>query len=129
MHDVDIKLDFAPKAFSSGARNELIMTISISSGDAQPHWCECDIEVKAPVSLAPDKELTFGRTRVGIVSTARQISKPVKIYTTNAVVDGDYTIEIIAYLYDEDGAISVRKEVAELIVSRGIANDKMVQQS
>jgi hypothetical protein len=105
------------------------MTISISSGNAQPHWCECDIEVKAPVSLAPDKELPFGRTRVGIVSAAHPISKPVKIYTDHAVVDGDYRIGITAYLYDEDGAISVRKEVAESIISRGIANGKIVQQS
>ena len=129
MHDVDVKLNFMPKVFSSGARNELVMTISISSGDAQPHWCECDIEVKSPVSLAPDKELTFGRTRVGIVSASRQISKPVKIYTTQAVVDGDYAIGIIAYLYDEDGAISVRKEITESVMSHSIANDKMVQQS
>ncbi len=129
MHDVDVRLEFEPKAFSSGARNELIMTISISCGEAQPHWCECDIEVKSPVSLAPDKELAFGRTRVGIVSAVRQISKPVKIYTTRDVVDGDYTIGITAYLYDEDGAISVRKEITESIMSRGIANDTMVQQS
>lgn len=127
MQEIDVKIGFEPKVLNSGSRNEVNMIIEIGAMDAKPHWCECDINVTPPISLAHDKELGMGRTRVGIVSAGKRLSKHVKVYTSPSVTSGNYQIGLVVYLYDEDGAIAARKEVSEAIACGELSKEEMMQ--
>jgi hypothetical protein len=126
MEDFDVKVGFNPRILESGSRNEVVMDISVRSQDQKPYWCECDIKVSPPVSLAHDKDLPIGRTRIGIVTSVHALTKQVKIYTSQDVVNGDYQITLTVYMYDEDGAISARKEINETIRCSDIADKEIV---
>lgn len=71
------------------------------------------MNVKPPLSLSHDGELNTGKTRVGMVGPSQSRSKKVKIFTRPNSTPGSYHLGVIAYMYDEDGAISERVEKKE----------------
>lgn len=109
MSSVSISARFEPESLSAYARNEALMSILLSnSSEDKTYWCECDVAVKSPLSLAHDRELNVGRTRVGILKPGRSMEKQIKLYTRPNNFPDDYPVGITVYLYDEDGAISER---------------------
>ena len=106
---VKVETKFDPPALKVNKRNEATMYITVGLEYGQKsYWCECDINVKPPLSLAHDKDLDLGRTRVGILKGKQKIEKQIKIYTRPNSYADTYPISITAYLYDEDGAIAER---------------------
>jgi hypothetical protein len=106
---VKVETKFDPPALKVNKRNEATMYITVGLEYGQKsYWCECDINVNAPLSLAHDKDLNLGRTRVGILKAKRMIEKQVKLYTKPSSYADNYPISITAYLYDEDGTIAER---------------------
>jgi hypothetical protein len=96
--------------------DEVSLNIKTSIPDNEgPYWCECDIEVEAPISLAMDRELSYGRRRIGILMPGKAIDQRVNLYTKKVSVQGNYKIKLIMYLYGESGAISKRTEKTEEI--------------
>lgn len=89
-----------------------------SSDAAASYWCECDVSVKPPLSLAHDKELNTGRTKVGIVRPNSSLSKRVRLFILPNNFPDDYQVSITAYVYGEDGAISERIEKMEHLPCR-----------
>ena len=109
MPAVKIETRFEPGSLKVNRRGEVTMHLSISTEDGhKTYWCECDINVKPPLSLAHDKELDLGRTRIGILKGKQQYRKAdTALHRPNSYAD-TYPVSITAYLYDEDGAIAER---------------------
>ncbi|HIH50564.1 MAG: hypothetical protein ABSE71_02360 [Candidatus Micrarchaeaceae archaeon] len=106
---VKIETRFEPSNLKVNTKTEATMYLAVSTEDShKSYWCECDINVKPPLSLAHDKDLDLGRTRVGILKGKQKIEKQIKIYTRPNSYADTYPISITAYLYDEDGAIAER---------------------
>lgn len=108
---------FEPATLKANKKNEVTMHISLStSGDEKrSYWCECDINVQSPLSLAHDKELNIGRTRIGILNGKKKVDKQIKLYTRPNNFADTYPINITIYFYDEEGVIAERIEHNESI--------------
>lgn len=112
MSDLSVSTKFIPEKLKAYAKNEVTMVIRLDNANKTNHyWCECDVNVKSPLSLAHDRELDTGRTRMGIVKPEGAIEKQIKVYTRPNNFPDDYAINITAYVYDKDGAISERIEL------------------
>lgn len=68
------------------------------------------MNVKPPLSLAHDKELNTGRTKVGIVKPNGSLDKRIRLFPRPNNFPDDYPVSVTAYIYDGDGAIAERME-------------------
>lgn len=117
MTDLDIKVEFTPARLKAFMKNETYMNIiTRNMSDVRTYWCECDVNITPPLSLSHDSEMNIGRTRVGILKPMGISRKQVKLYTRPNNFPDDYKIGIIAYIYDEEGAIAERIEHSASIV-------------
>jgi hypothetical protein len=108
---VSISTRYEPAVLKAYTKNEATMNLSFKNMDAEKtYWCECEISVKAPLSLAHDKDLSIGRTRIGIMRPGSEKEKQIKLYTSSNNFPDDYALTITAYVYDDDGAIAERIE-------------------
>ncbi|MDE1871632.1 MAG: hypothetical protein KGI06_05345 [Candidatus Micrarchaeota archaeon] len=113
---VKVETRFEPKSLKANNRNEAVMYLSVSADEnSKIYWCECDIVANSPLSLAHDKELSIGRTRVGILKPGSRLEKQIKLYTRPNNFPDSYPVSVTTYLYDEDGAIAERMEQNESI--------------
>jgi hypothetical protein len=120
MAAIRLTVKFEPQKLRAYNRNEAVMNLAFENADgAKQYWCECEIEVKPPLSLAGDKELNAGRTRVGIVKPAESKSKQVKLYTRPNNFPDSYSVGITTFVYDDDGTIAERLEQTESIACEG----------
>ncbi len=120
MAKVQVAVKFDPQTLKAYSRNEATMHLVFESVDSlKQYWCECEIAMKSPLSLAGDRELDAGRTRVGIVRPNESKSKQVKIYTRPINFPDSYKVNITTYVYDDDGTIAERLEQTENIVCEG----------
>jgi hypothetical protein len=111
VQNVDIKVELTPSSLKAFARNEAQLNIVFTSQNATNiYWSECEVVVKPPLSLAHDSEMNLGRTRMGLLKPLGSVSKSVKLYTRPSNYPDEYAFSIIAYLYDDDGAIAERVE-------------------
>jgi hypothetical protein len=109
--NVEINAAFEPDTLKAYAKNEAFLVISVKNLHASSsYWCECDVLVKSPLSLAHDRELENGRTRIGIAKPGSSIEKKIKIFTRPNNFPDDYPVGIVAYVYEEDGTIGERIE-------------------
>jgi len=122
---IKMETRFEPAKLRANRRNEAVMYIAVSTDDEKEYWCQCDILVNSPLSLAHDKELNAGRTMIGILKQGRKIEKQIKLYTRPNNFPDNYQINITAYLYDEDGAIAERLVKDETILCE--VDDKELQ--
>lgn len=110
MARVEIKVDFAPDKLKAFRNNETLATVNVKNNTDNSYWCECDILVSSPLSLAPDSQLDAGRQRMGIIGPGETSSKRVRMYTRPNNYPDSYRFEVRAYVYDKDGAIAERVE-------------------
>lgn len=101
-------IHFTPIRLTSYQRNEVEMEVGVQNGGPQPLWIECDVKVPSAISLAPDRVLEGGRTRMGIALAGHSVSKKVKIYGGAASYPDDYKISLTFYAYGQDGTIAQR---------------------
>ncbi len=117
---VRVMASFDPQSLKAYNRNEATMSISLENLDvAKAYWCECEIAMKSPLSLAPDRELDAGKMRVGIVKPGESRAKQLKLYTRPSNFPDSYSVGITTFVYDEDGAIAERLEQLESIACVG----------
>ncbi|MCX8174631.1 MAG: hypothetical protein N3E51_00285 [Candidatus Micrarchaeota archaeon] len=102
---------FYPLRMVAYVRNEVEMEVSVRNGGKEERWVECDVSVPEAVSLAPDRLLSKGRMRVGIVLPGEKISKKIKIYGGASSYPDTYVIRLTFYGYGKDGTIEERYEV------------------
>ena len=116
MATVSINSKIEPDTLKARVNNEAVMHLSLKNEDPEKtYWCECEIKVSPPLSLAHDKELNAGRTRIGILKPNASLEKPIKLYTRPNNFPDEYKFIVTAYVYDEDGAIAERVEKPESI--------------
>jgi len=114
-----VKITFTPDIVDRRKANEINMGLEFSAPKAdKEYWCECDIVVRAPLSLSHDTLLEKGRNRVGILGPGKKaIIKQVKLFSSPSMSSNDYLVTITTYLYDEEGTIAERHDTAEVIKS------------
>ena len=114
-----VKITFTPDIVDRRKANEINMGLEFSAPKAdKEYWCECDIVVRAPLSLSHDTFLEKGRNRVGILGPGKKaIIKQVKLFSSPSMSSNDYLVTITTYLYDEEGTIAERHDTAEVIKS------------
>ena len=112
-----VKINFDPAILDRRKANEINMSLEFNAPNIdKEYWCECDVAVRAPLSLSHDVFLEKGRTRVGIISPGRKtILKHVKLFSSPAMSSNDYLVTITTYLYDEEGTIADRRDSSEII--------------
>ena len=109
-----IDIRFESTLPSASLRNEVYMIMEVKNCDAaKTYWCECEINVKPPLSLSHDGGLDRGKTRIGIITPLSSRTKKVKIFAPPNNQSDSYHLGVIAYMYDEEGAISERLERRE----------------
>ena len=107
----NISVRFDPEKLKANARNEAMLVLGIENTDSSKnYWCESEVSVKPPLSLAHDIELNMGKTRVGILKPLGKLEKKIKIYTRPNNFPDTYTVNITTYVYDEEGVIAERIE-------------------
>jgi hypothetical protein len=114
-----VKITFNPDVVDRRKSNEINMGLEFSAPEAKKeYWCECDIVVRAPLSLSHDTFMEKGRNRVGILGPGKKaIIKQVKLFSSPSMSSNDYLVTITTYLYDEEGTIAERHDTAEVIKS------------
>lgn len=121
MAQVDASISLSQERIRAFVYSEFELNLSISSSDRDPYWAEAVYEVPSPLSLAPDKALQSAKSLVGILQNSETRQKRVKIYAGNETYPEIYKIKITIFLYDNDGAISERKEYVKEIECADIA--------
>lgn len=101
---------FSPIRLSAYIRNEVEMEVTVKNEGDSPLWVECDITTPEAISLAPDRLLSKGRMRIGIVSPKEKISKKVKIYGSASSYPDTYTIRLTFFGFGKDGVVEERLE-------------------
>ncbi len=108
---VEISLKFEPGELKAYAKTEVFLILTLKNTDGKAtYWCECDVTVKPPLSLAHDKELNTGRSKVGILMPNGSLSKRIRLYTMPNNFPDDYQVAVTSFIYDADGAIAEREE-------------------
>ena len=119
MANIDLVARFEPEMLRARSKNEAYLILTLKNADqSRAFWCECDVSVKPPLSLAHDGELNVARARVGILKPGKSIDKKIRLFTRPNNFPDEYPLGITAYIYDEDGAIYERLEKKEAIACR-----------
>jgi len=101
---------FSPIRMVAYSRSEIEMEVSVRNDGAEPLWVECDLTIPEAISLAPDKLLSKGRIRVGIVMPGEKLSKKTKIWGGASSYPDTYRLRLTFFGFGKDGAISERAE-------------------
>ena len=107
---LDIKTSFYPIRLRAHTRNETEMEITVSNNTPNPLWVECDVKMPEAISLAPDRQLAAGKTRMGIAMPSGKASKKIKIYAGASSYPDTYRIAMTVFAFGQDGVISYRQE-------------------
>jgi hypothetical protein len=107
---LDIKTSFYPIRIMAHQRNEVELEVDVLNTAASPLWIECDIKLPEAISLAPDRILTSGKTRMGIVIPGKSIKKKIKIYAGAQSYPDTYRIAYTIFAFGPDGVIAYRQD-------------------
>ncbi len=91
-------------------RSEVELSIEIENQGEQSCWVECDVIVPDAISLAPERELSKGRIRVGIINPSENLTGKCKIYSGAKTYPDVYDLKLVVYGFGKDGAILQRDE-------------------
>ena len=101
---------FSPIRLTAHTRNEIELEITVKNDGVSPNWIECDVIVPEAISLASDKLLIKGRTRVGIAIPQGSISKKVRIYGNASTYPDSYLIRLTVFAFGSDGVVAQQQE-------------------
>ncbi|MCL4403432.1 MAG: hypothetical protein M1500_01720 [Candidatus Marsarchaeota archaeon] len=105
---VDINVDVDPPVMKAFARNEASVSLSFKNDSDALYWCECEVKVAPPLTLARGRDLKNGLTKVGIIKPNGSAEKKIKVYTSGNSFPDTYEVNVTAFLYDETGSIAQR---------------------
>ncbi len=119
MPNVEININFDPEIIKKYTTSEISMNIELKLLDEEyNYWCESDIEIEEPLSLAPHKRLSKGRRRIGIIKRNFKRSQKVNIYSDSTNFPNNYALKLVTYVYGEDGVIVDRIETSTELVCK-----------
>lgn len=110
---LEVSAHFTPLRLTAYMRNEVEMEVTVHNPDVQPLWLECDVKLPGALSLAPDRQLEGGRSRLGIALPGELVHRKVKIYAGAATYPDEYKIVLTIYAFGPDGVIVTREERKE----------------
>lgn len=93
------------------------LELSVESHEGGPVWLECDVKTPASLSLAPDRDLQTGRTRLGIASPNKPCLKKIKLFSTPGLMPGDHTVSLVLFAFGPDAVIAERVEQTASILA------------
>lgn len=102
---------FSPIRMLAYMRNEVEMEVTVKNDGDEPRWVECDLVIPEAISLAPDRMLSKGRMRVGIVLPRDSISKRIRLHGGPSSYPDTYAIRLTFFGYGKDGTIAERSEI------------------
>jgi len=112
---------FSPIRMAAYVRNEVEMEVVVRNDGAEERWIECDISIPEAISLAPDRQLSKGRMRIGIALPLDKISKKIKIYGGASSYPDTFVIRLTFFGYGKDGTIAERCEMkSDLRCEKGV---------
>jgi hypothetical protein len=112
---------FSPMRMAAYVRNEVEMEVTVRNDGTEERWVECDISIPEAISLAPDRQLSKGRMRIGIALPRDKISKKIKIYGGASSYPDTFVIRLTFFGYGKDGTIAERCEMkSDLRCEKGI---------
>jgi len=103
-----IRASFFPIRLTAFIQSHVEMEVTIINNTKEIYWLECDVNLPDAISLAPDRKLSKGRSRIGIVGPKGRATKRIKIYGGASSYPDMYKIKITAYGFDQQGTIQVR---------------------
>jgi hypothetical protein len=115
MEGINLSVTFEPEQLRAYSRNENEMKLKFENSGTGTYWCECEVAVESPLSLAHDKEMNAARTRVGILKPGSTLEKRIKLYTRPNNFPDDYKVKVTSFLYDGEGVIAERSESETLV--------------
>ena len=107
---VDISVNVDPPVLKAFMRNEASVSLSFRNDGDSIYWCECEVRVAPPLTLAHDRDLKNGLTKVGMLRPNGTAEKKIKVYTSSNSFPDTYEVGVTAFLYDETGSIAQRVE-------------------
>jgi hypothetical protein len=112
MEKVETTINFEPATLKAYSRNEAYMTVTVTNmGEDAIYWCELEVHVSLPLSLAPDTEMTKAKTRMGILTKGKPLTKKLKLFTRPNNFPDLYKVALTTYFYGEDGVIAERRDL------------------
>ena len=102
---------FSPIRMAAYVRSEIEMEVVVRNEGTEPRWVECDVQIPEAVSLAPDRLLSRGRIRIGIVLPRERLEKKVKIFGGASSYPDTYVLRLTFFGYGKDGSIAERAEI------------------
>ena len=103
-----IRASFFPIRLTAFSQNHVEMEVAVVNNTNEIYWLECDVELPDAISLAPDRKLSKGRSRIGIVGPKGRVTKRVKIYGGASSYPDIYKVNLTAYGFDQQGVIQTR---------------------
>jgi hypothetical protein len=112
-----VKIKFDPEHMDRSKANEINMSMEFAAPEGKKsYWCECEVQVRAPLSLSHDAFLEKGKTRVGILGPQKKaIIKQIKLFSSPSMTSNDFLVTVTTFLYDEDATIAERHDTSEVI--------------
>ncbi len=105
-----ISTRFFPIRLMAFLKNSVELEVGIENNTNADKWIECDIVLPEAVSLAPERQLSKGRIRMGLVKASEWAYKKVKIYGGKSSYPELYPIKLVAYGFEGEGAVTIRSE-------------------
>lgn len=105
-----IKPRFYPIRLQAYMKNDVELSIDLENLSPDTLWTECAVHCPEALSLAPDRLLSSGRIRVGILEPSGVASGRCKIYAGPQSYPDVYTLKLVAFAFGKDGAIIGREE-------------------
>jgi hypothetical protein len=112
MDKVETSISFEPATLKAYSRNEAYMAITVASKEEETtYWCELEVNVSSPLSLAPDTQMTKAKLRMGILGPSKTLTKKLKLFTRPNNFPDVYKVNVTTYFYGEDGTITERRDL------------------
>ncbi|MFA5382036.1 MAG: hypothetical protein WC356_02640 [Candidatus Micrarchaeia archaeon] len=102
---IAVAASFFPIRLIAHTPNNIEMEIVVTNNTDEIYWIECDVELPDSISLAQDKKLLKGRTRIGIAKPKSKVFKRVKVYGDTNTYPDLYKIKLTAYGFNQESVI------------------------
>ena len=119
-----IHASFFPIRLTAFVQNNVEMEITIVNNTEEIYWVECDVELPDPISLAQDRKLSKGRSRIGIVGPKGRVTNRIKVYGGASSYPEIYKLKLTAYGFDQQGVIHVRNSQSAKLRCERIGDQK-----
>ena len=107
---LNVRTRFYPIRLTANMQNSVELTIKVENTGKELLWSECDVIVPESLSLTPNRSLTKGRLRIGIMEPGKSGTGKCKVYGSAKTYPYTYMLRLTVYGYGKDGVIVTRED-------------------